>query len=90
MLAYLKETQPLALSRKRDALLLVGAAGVALILLIVFAGVILAIKKKKSHTAVSAPPTQGILKKDKNGYTPTTPAGFDNTGYTSETEGRVR
>ena len=30
---------------------------------------------------------ESILKKDR-GYTPTTP-GLDNTGYTSETEGRV-
>ncbi|XP_015117807.1 uncharacterized protein LOC107041671 isoform X2 [Diachasma alloeum] len=85
---YLKESRPLALSRRRDAWLLVGAASVALILLLVLAGIILALKRKKAHSAVSAPPTQSILKKERGGYTPTTP-GLDNTGYTSETEGRT-
>ncbi|XP_063988047.1 uncharacterized protein LOC135168089 isoform X6 [Diachasmimorpha longicaudata] len=85
---YLKESRPLALSRRRDAWLLIGAASVALILLLVLAGIILALKRKKAHSAVSAPPTQSILKKERVGYTPTTP-GLDNTGYTSETEGRT-
>ncbi|XP_011306474.1 uncharacterized protein [Fopius arisanus] len=85
---YLKESRPLALSRRRDAWLLVGAASMALILLLILAGIILALKRKKAHSAVSAPPTQSILKKARGGYTPTTP-GLDNTGYTSETEGRT-
>ncbi|KAF7987481.1 hypothetical protein HCN44_003243 [Aphidius gifuensis] len=85
---YLKVTQPLALSRKRDAILLVGAAGVSLIILIILAAIIIVVKKKKIQSSVSAPPTQSILKKNTSEYTPTTP-GFDNTGYTSETEERT-
>lgn len=87
-LAYLKETRPLALSRKRDAWLLIGAAGAAIILLtLVIAALVIAANRKRAHSAVAAPPVESILKKDR-GYTPTTP-GFDNTGYTSETEARV-
>ncbi|XP_043284505.1 uncharacterized protein [Venturia canescens] len=86
---YLKETRPLALSRKRDAWLLIGAAGAAIILLtLVIAAVVIAANRKRAHSAVAAPPVESILKKDR-GYTPTTP-GFDNTGYTSETEARTQ
>ncbi|RLU25185.1 hypothetical protein DMN91_003277 [Ooceraea biroi] len=83
---YLKESRPLALSRKRDAWLLIGAAGAGIILLIlVFAGLIVAAKRKRAHSAVVAPPNKSILKKERE-YAAATP-GIDNTGFsTSETE----
>ncbi|XP_034941627.1 uncharacterized protein [Chelonus insularis] len=85
---YLKETRPLALSRSRDAWLLIGTAGTAIIILVlVIAGLIITAKKKRAYSAVSAPPNQSILKNDKV-YSPST-LGLDNTGYTSETEGRT-
>lgn len=87
-LAYLKESRPLALSRTRDAWLLLGAGGAGLaFLIIIIAGLVITAKRKRAHSAVSVPPTQSILKKER-GYTSTT-SGLDNTGYTSETEGRV-
>ncbi|XP_057330134.1 uncharacterized protein LOC130670721 isoform X1 [Microplitis mediator] len=85
---YLKETKPLALSRKPEVWLLVGTAGATVLLLtLIIIGIILIAKKKKVHSAVSVPPHQSILKKEA-GYTASTP-GLDNTGYTSETEGRT-
>ncbi|XP_044578368.1 uncharacterized protein LOC123261003 isoform X1 [Cotesia glomerata] len=85
---YLKETQPLALSRKPEVWLLISTAGAIVILLtLIIIGIILIARKKKIHSTVSAPPTQSILKKEA-GYTTSTP-GLDNTGYTSETEGRT-
>ncbi|KAK0076031.1 hypothetical protein PV326_011124, partial [Microctonus aethiopoides] len=85
---YLKESRPLALSRTRDAWLLLGAGGAGLaFLIIIIAGLVITAKKKRAHSAVSVPPTQSILKKER-GYTSTT-SGLDNTGYTSETEGRT-
>ncbi|XP_015593385.1 uncharacterized protein LOC107266895 isoform X2 [Cephus cinctus] len=85
---FLKETLPLALSRKRDIWLLAGAAGAGIILLaFILTGLFVAAKRKRAHSAVSAPPPQSILKKDRE-YTSTTP-GLDNTGYTSETEART-
>lgn len=56
--------------------------------MIILAAIIIVVKKKKIQSSVSAPPTQSILKKNTSEYTPTT-IGFDNTGYTSETEERV-
>ncbi|KAK0167380.1 hypothetical protein PV327_004787 [Microctonus hyperodae] len=85
---YLKESRPLALSRSRDAWLLLGAGGAGLaFLIIIIAGLVITAKRKRAHSAVSVPPTQSILKKER-GYTSTT-SGLDNTGYTSETEGRT-
>ncbi|XP_029679452.1 uncharacterized protein LOC115245321 [Formica exsecta] len=84
---YLKESRPLALSRKRDAwLLLIGAASAGVILLIlVLTGLILAAKKKRAHSAAVAPPNRSILKKERE-YAATTP-GLDNAAFsTSETE----
>lgn len=88
--AYLKESRPLALSRKRDAwLLLIGAVSAGVILLIfVLTGLILAAKKKRAHSAAVAPPNRSILKKERE-YTATTP-GLDNAAFsTSETEIKV-
>lgn len=88
--AYLKESRPLALSRKRDAwLLLIGAASAGVILLIlVLTGLILAAKKKRAHSAAVAPPNRSILKKERE-YAATTP-GLDNAAFsTSETEIKV-
>lgn len=87
--AYLKESRPLALSRKRDAWLLIGAASAGVILLIlVLAGLILAAKRKRAHSAVVAPPNKSILKKEREYVTAT---GLDNAGFsTSETEIKVR
>ncbi|XP_050457989.1 uncharacterized protein LOC126854883 isoform X2 [Cataglyphis hispanica] len=84
---YLKESRPLALSRKRDAwLLLIGAVSAGVILLIfVLIGLILAAKKKRAHSAAVAPPNRSILKKERE-YAATTP-GLDNAAFsTSETE----
>ncbi|EFN74071.1 hypothetical protein EAG_04457 [Camponotus floridanus] len=83
---YLKESRPLALSRKRDAWLLIGAASAGVVLLIlVLTGLILAAKRKRAHSAVVAPPNKSILKKERE-YTTTTP-GLDNAAFsTSETE----
>ncbi|XP_070160998.1 uncharacterized protein [Polyergus mexicanus] len=84
---YLKESRPLALSRKRDAwLLLIGAASAGVILLIlVLTGLILAAKKKRAHSAAVAPPNRSILKKERE-YAAATP-GLDNAAFsTSETE----
>ncbi|XP_046748094.1 uncharacterized protein LOC124412347 isoform X2 [Diprion similis] len=85
---YLKETRPLALSRRRDAWVLIGAAAAALmILVVVFIGLIFLAKRKRAQSAVAAPPPQSILKR-QNDYASDTP-GLDNTGYTSETEQRT-
>ncbi|CAK9821273.1 hypothetical protein ANTRET_LOCUS36 [Anthophora retusa] len=82
---YLKETRPLALSRKRDAWLLIGAASAGFILLaLVLAGLILAAKRKRAHSAVAAPPSHNILQK-KREYIRTT-ASLDNAFSTSEME----
>ncbi|XP_032678563.1 uncharacterized protein LOC116847568 isoform X2 [Odontomachus brunneus] len=83
---YLKESRPLALSRQRDAWLLIGAASAGVILLImVLTGLILAAKRKRAHSAVVAPPNRSILKKERE-YVTATP-GLDNTAFsTSETE----
>lgn len=63
---YLKETRPLALSRKRDAWLLIGAASAGFILLaFVVMGLIFAAKRKRAHSAVAAPPSHHILKKKR-------------------------
>lgn len=88
--AYLKESRPLALSRRRDAWLLIGAAGAGVILLIfVLTGLILAAKRKRAHSAVVAPPNRSILKKERE-YAAATP-GLDNAAFsTSETEIKVR
>lgn len=87
--AYLKETRPLALSRKRDAWLLIGAASAGFILLaLVVAGLILAAKRKRAHSAVAAPPSHHILRK-KQEYIQAT-AGVDNNACsTSEMEIKV-
>ncbi|XP_024890560.1 uncharacterized protein LOC112466610 isoform X1 [Temnothorax curvispinosus] len=83
---YLKESRPLALSRRRDAWLLIGAAGAGVVLLIlVLTGLILAAKRKRAHSAVVAPPNKSILKKERE-YAATT-SGLDNAAFsTSETE----
>ncbi|XP_076296942.1 uncharacterized protein LOC143217070 [Lasioglossum baleicum] len=61
---YLKESRPLALSRKRDAWLLIGAASAGFILLIILlVGLICTAKRKRSHSAVAAPPNRSILRK---------------------------
>lgn len=86
----MKESRPLALSRKRDAwLLLIGAVSAGVILLIlVLTGLILAAKKKRAHSAAVAPPNRSILKKERE-YAATTP-GLDNAAFsTSETEIKV-
>ena len=86
--AYLKASLPLALSRKRDVYLLVGAAASAILLLaIVIVIAVIIAKRKMIRSAVSAPPMQSILKKDRE-YSPTM-FGHDNTAYTSENELRV-
>lgn len=89
LVAYLKESIPLALSRRRDAWLLIGAAGAGVVLLIiVLVGLILAAKRKRAHSAVVAPPNKSILKKEREYGTAT--SGFDNTAFsTSETEIKV-
>lgn len=88
--AYLKESRPLALSRKRDAWLLIGAASAGVVLLImVLVGLILAAKRKRAHSAVVAPPNRSILKKERE-YAAATP-GLDNAAFSaSETEIKVR
>ncbi|XP_076390699.1 uncharacterized protein LOC100883637 isoform X3 [Megachile rotundata] len=84
---YLKETQPLALSRRRDAWLLIGAASAGFILLaLVVAGLILAAKRKRAHSAVAAPPNHHILKK-KRDYIQAT-ADLDNA-FSSEVEAKT-
>ncbi|XP_020707475.2 uncharacterized protein LOC105685007 isoform X1 [Athalia rosae] len=85
---YLKESRPLALSRRRDAWVMISAAAAGLMLLIfVIVGLILAAKRKKAHSAVAAPPPQSVLRRQKE-YASDTP-GLDNTCYTSETEPRT-
>ncbi|XP_067206017.1 uncharacterized protein [Linepithema humile] len=83
---YLKESRPLALSRKRDAWLLIGAASAGVVLLIlILIGLILTAKRKRAHSAVAAPPNRSILKKERE-YATATP-GLDNAAFsTSETE----
>lgn len=78
----------MALSRRRDAWLLIGAAGAGVVLLIfVLTGLILAAKRKRAHSAVVAPPNRSILKKEREYAT----SGLDNTAFsTSETEIKVR
>ncbi|XP_076684315.1 uncharacterized protein LOC143377172 isoform X3 [Andrena cerasifolii] len=77
---YLKESQPLALSRKRDAWLLVGAAGAGFILLaFILAGLIFTAKRKRAHSAVAAPLNRSILKK-KQDYAS---AGPDNVAFST-------
>jgi len=89
LVAYLKESRPLALSRRRDAWLLIGAASAGVLLLIfVLVGLILAAKRKRAHSAVVAPPNKSILKKEREYATAT--SGLDNTAFsTSETEVKV-
>ncbi|XP_043598516.1 uncharacterized protein LOC122574688 isoform X1 [Bombus pyrosoma] len=83
---YLKETRPLALSRKRDAWLLIGAASAGFILLaLVVTGLVLAAKRKRAHSAVAAPPSHHVLRK-KQEYIQAA-AGLDNNACsTSEME----
>lgn len=85
----MKESRPLALSRKRDAWLLIGAASAGVVLLIlVLTGLILAAKRKRAHSAAVAPPNKSILKKERE-YATGTP-GLDNAAFsTSETEVKV-
>ncbi|XP_017877266.1 uncharacterized protein LOC108623338 [Ceratina calcarata] len=79
---YLKETRPLALSRKRDAWLLIGAASVGFILLaFIVLGLIVAAKRKRSHSAVAAPPSQHTLKKNRE-YIQAT-GGLDNNAFST-------
>ncbi|CAL7941770.1 unnamed protein product [Xylocopa violacea] len=79
---YLRETRPLALSRKRDAWLLIGAASAGFILLaLVVVGLVLAAKRKRAHSAVAAPPSQHILKK-KREYAQAA-AGLDNNAFSA-------
>lgn len=86
--AFLNEPTPLALSRKRDAWVFVGAGIVAiLMLLVVIISLAIVVKRKKANSVVLPPPTQGILKRDKE--TSVVTLGIDNTLYTSETEARV-
>lgn len=70
-IAYLRESRPLALSRKRDAWLLVGAASAGFVLLaFVLVGLIFTARKKKLHsTVVNGPPNPSTLKK-KQYYAP--------------------
>ncbi|KAK2587457.1 hypothetical protein KPH14_003165 [Odynerus spinipes] len=86
---YLEESRPLALSRKRDVWLLVGAGGAAVILLVLLlAGLIVIAKRKRAHSAVVAPPNKSILKKDRDYALP--PAGLDNTAFsTPDSEGKM-
>ncbi|KYN34668.1 hypothetical protein ALC56_11157 [Trachymyrmex septentrionalis] len=84
---YLKESIPQALSRRRDAWLLIGAAGAGVVLLIfVLVGLILlTAKRKRAHSAAVAPPNKSILKKEREYATAT--SGLDNIAFsTSETE----
>lgn len=86
--AYLKETHPLALSRKRDVWLLIGAASAGFILLaLVVLGLILAAKRKRTLSAVAAPPSQNVSKK-KREYVHAS-AGLDNAFSTPEMEVKV-
>lgn len=80
----------MALSRRRDAWLLIGAAGAGVVLLIfILTGLILAAKRKRAHSAVVAPPNKSILKKEPREYA-TTMSGLDNAAFsTSETEIKV-
>ncbi|XP_043263238.1 uncharacterized protein LOC122403664 isoform X2 [Colletes gigas] len=83
---YLKESRPLALSRKRDAWLLVGAASAGFVLLaFVLAGLIFTARKKRSHSTVTPPPHRNIVKKKQ--YYVSALTGPDNTAFsTSEME----
>ncbi|XP_012534306.1 uncharacterized protein LOC105835502 isoform X3 [Monomorium pharaonis] len=83
---YLKESRPLALSRRRDAWLLIGAASAGVVMLIfVLAGLILAAKRKRAHSAAVAPPNKSILKKEREHASAM--SGLDNAAFsTSETE----
>ncbi|XP_020287267.1 uncharacterized protein LOC109856414 [Pseudomyrmex gracilis] len=83
---YLKESRPLALSRKRDIWLLISAASAGIVLLIlILAGLLLVAKRKRAHSAIVAPPNKSILKKEREFATAT--PGFDNAAFsTSETE----
>ncbi|XP_053971084.1 uncharacterized protein LOC128872433 [Hylaeus volcanicus] len=79
---YIKESRPLALSRKRDAWLLVGAASAGFVLLaFVLAVLIFTTRKKRSHGAVTAPPNHGLLKK-RQYYVPKL-AGSSNTALST-------
>nr|XP_033333535.1 uncharacterized protein LOC117224597 [Megalopta genalis] len=81
---YLKETRPLALSRKRDAWLLIGAASAGFVLLsILLVGLIFTAKRKRSHSAVAAPPNRSILRK-KPDYVSTTNGRDNGVFSTSE------
>lgn len=89
--AYLKESRPLALSRKRDAWLLAGAAGAGLLLLaFVMLGLLIFTKRKRAQSAVAAPP---VLQRPKDEESVPSQlggeTGQDNAAYVSETEGRV-
>nr|XP_031828687.1 uncharacterized protein LOC116425305 [Nomia melanderi] len=79
---YLKESRPLALSRKRDAWLLIGAASAGFILLaVILVGLIFTAKRKRSHSAIVAPPNRSILRK-KPDYVSTS-SGRDNTVFST-------
>ncbi|XP_015428515.1 PREDICTED: uncharacterized protein LOC107185360 [Dufourea novaeangliae] len=86
---YLKESRPLALSRKRDAWLLIGAASAGFILLaFMIAGLVFTAKRKRSQSSVAAPPNRSILKKKQDHVT--TPGGRDNAAFSEmeiKTEG---
>ncbi|XP_015172713.1 PREDICTED: uncharacterized protein LOC107064500 [Polistes dominula] len=87
---YIKETRPLALSRKRDVWLLVGAAGAAVILLgLLLTGLILIAKRKRAHSAVVAPPNKSILKKERDYVLPS--PGIDNATFLTPdySEGKI-
>ncbi|KAJ8679668.1 hypothetical protein QAD02_015455 [Eretmocerus hayati] len=91
---YLKESRPLALSRSRDAWLLAGAAGAGLLLFsFILLALIVATKRKRAQSAVSAPaigPHRGqLIRKGSDDFVPRSPRGIDNTAYTSENEART-
>lgn len=84
--AYLKESRPLALSRSRDAWLLIGAAGLSFLLLaIVVLSLLLLSKRKRAQSSVLPPPRRRIIRKDEERAA----TGIDNTAYTTDTEARV-
>lgn len=57
----------MALSRKRDAWLLIGAASAGFILLALILGALIFMaKRKRAHSAISVPPSRSILKKKQD------------------------
>ena len=94
-IAYLKESRPLALSRKRDAWLLFGAATAALVLLVIIIVLLTFItKRKRAQSALNNAPakttttSRRILAKDAE-YAGANIDGITNHTYTSETDVRV-